>query len=537
MKIPITSFIRGSSGVLTSPTMRTEFAYSDGADKENYILATLLAARDCSIFSQELRRGIRDWASEYHFSQERHNLLRHITLRPDMHVLELGCGCGAITRQLGESGARVTAVEGSLQRARAAAARCRDLDNVSVYCSNFQDIEFPQKYDVITLIGVLEYSPQYFNSKHPVRECLAIAMDALRPHGVLIVAIENQLGLKYLCGLHEDHADIRYFGIEDRYGLGTAITFGRRELQDALHEAGLPHVVFQYPFPDYKIPKAVLTEMAFEDGTFQPQEILRQIPSRDYSGALKPAFDERLAIPVLCRNGLMRDLSHSFLVLASPDPGGIAGLFDPGLLAAVYTTDRADAYNIRTSFIAAGEAIVVKKQRLAPGAPPLAAKDVLLHHPGDETYIAGKILESEYKKSVALRDFDALDRLFSMQVDFLLKEAVIAANADNPAAAEIKPEYFDCVPSNMIIHGDRIEYVDREWTLNRPMKLGSLLLRTVDVLHALGGGCPELGRDRLIARLGRLGLEITPEILDEYDTLITDVLDQVYRDPALDSET
>ena len=58
--------------------------------------------------------------------------MRPLELHSGDKVLELGCGCGAITRFLGEIGANVVAVEGSLARARVAAERCRELTNVRV---------------------------------------------------------------------------------------------------------------------------------------------------------------------------------------------------------------------------------------------------------------------------------------------------------------------------------------------------------------------------------------------------------------------
>jgi len=537
MKTSINSFIRDRYGVFTSSAKQREFAYSDGEAREERVLTTLLATQDCSIFSDELRKNINDWVTEYHFSQERHNLLRHLKLNKDMRILELGCGCGAITRQFGESGAEVTSVEGSLQRARAAAARCRDLKNVKVYCSNFQDIEFTEKYDLVTFIGVLEYSPQYFESNDPVRECLEIATNALKPDGVLVIAIENQLGLKYFNGLREDHADILYFGIEDRYNAKTAITFGRQQLKRILLEAGLMEVDFHYPFPDYKVPKAVFTEKAFQNNAFYPEEIIRQINSRDYSGELKPAFDEKLAVPVLCRNGIMQDLSHSFLVLASRDASSIDKLYDPNMLATVYTTERASTYNVQTSFLqSGGKDIIARKRRLLSGVSLVSPKDVLTHHPQNEKYIAGLNLEAEYRKCVALRDFEGLSRLLAIQLKFLLTEAVASPDSENPVMAAIKPEYFDCIPSNLILHDDRLDYIDREWNLTKRARLGVLLLRTIDVLHNLEN-IPELSRDNLLAVLGRLGFDIVPEMVEEYNALIEDVVAQVYRGANLDSAT
>ncbi|WWL44975.1 class I SAM-dependent methyltransferase [Pseudomonas parakoreensis] len=70
-------------------------------------------------------------------------------------VLEIGAGCGAITRYLGEQGGNVLALEGSARRASIARSRTRDLPNVSVLAETFENFQVEKKFDVITLVGVL----------------------------------------------------------------------------------------------------------------------------------------------------------------------------------------------------------------------------------------------------------------------------------------------------------------------------------------------------------------------------------------------
>src|SRR5438105_15881303 len=86
------------------------FAYSDGVEVEQRIYDGLRVTQDRSTATVELRDLITDWPTEYHFSNVRHNLLRHIAFRANERVLEVGAGCGAITRLLGETGAQITAV-------------------------------------------------------------------------------------------------------------------------------------------------------------------------------------------------------------------------------------------------------------------------------------------------------------------------------------------------------------------------------------------------------------------------------------------
>src|SRR5262245_11507359 len=107
-------------------------AYTDGDQAERRFYDAVRHVGDRGTFSLELAQAITDWPSEYHFSRRRHCLVRPLGIQPGDTVLELGCGCGAITRFLGELGAEVTAVEGSPQRARIASERCRDLRTVKV---------------------------------------------------------------------------------------------------------------------------------------------------------------------------------------------------------------------------------------------------------------------------------------------------------------------------------------------------------------------------------------------------------------------
>src|SRR3546814_17264695 len=94
---------------------------------------------------------------------------------------------------------------------------------------------------------------------------------------ILIIAIENQFGLKYFNGDREDHLGTLFDGIEgySRHP-GKARTFGRVEL-DLLVKEKFEHTRFLYPYPDYKIPDCVLSDEFLKYG--RAAEIISQIPS------------------------------------------------------------------------------------------------------------------------------------------------------------------------------------------------------------------------------------------------------------------
>ncbi len=263
--------------VYTEPDRQENFDYSDGDDTENYILRTITQAADLSICSEELILAIKDWPTLYHLHPNRSNLLRPLAnLLKGRDILEIGCGCGAITRYLGELDARVLALEGSYRRASIAAERCRDLPNVRVMSDNFLHFDPDQQFDVITLIGVLEYAGIYFAGEDPFRSMLERIQRLLRPDGLLIIAIENKLGLKYWAGAPEDHTGQAYLGIGNGYGADTARTFGRSELKELLSLSGFPSQHFLYPFPDYKLPTTLITEKGIGQTGFDAHMLLME---------------------------------------------------------------------------------------------------------------------------------------------------------------------------------------------------------------------------------------------------------------------
>ncbi len=474
MKVRLDQFVEDPTTNLLVHPYYTGFEYSDGLEVENRIYQILLNAKDRSLFSAELQNAIADWPTEYHFSPLRHNLLRHFHFKETDKILELGCGCGAITRQLGESGATVVAIEGSRNRAKCAAARCMDLTNVGVYAGNFQDIALERTYDYVTMIGVFEYSPTYFFEDNPESACLEIARSALKPGGKLILAIENRLGLKYFMGLKEDHTGIPFSGIQDLYARKSVKTYGRVELKVLLERNGFCSIEFQYPFPDYKIPNVVLTEKAFDSTGFRPAEIVRQFASRDYSVSHKPLFSETLVWPVLERNHLIPDLANSFLVIARTEPHILPE--DNLLLAVKYTLNRISKYNTRTEFILKElEGIVVKKSSLRD--EPDVAVAGLIHCLSDEIYHEGVNLDGEIDRMILRDDFEGYLSCIRQWIGFIKNNGIKTINEADIYDSLALPEFIDCIPANLIITDSGISLIDREWKFMKDFTLTTLLLR------------------------------------------------------------
>ena len=230
-----------------------EFNYSDGDAAEQQLRSILQSAEDLSSLSVELAEQIVDWPTEYHLSPLRANLLRCMNLDSVSRVLELGCGCGAISRYLGEQpGIQVDAVEGSAIRAGLAAERCRDLENVCISTGNFNEMSFPEShYDLVLFVGVTEYAGRFSNrasDQEALQDLLALAKQACRTGGRIVIAIENRTGLKYMLGANEDHYGVPYVGL-DNYPQSSGIrTYTQSEWLEQIEQAGFAAKRFAYTF-------------------------------------------------------------------------------------------------------------------------------------------------------------------------------------------------------------------------------------------------------------------------------------------------
>lgn len=506
------------------------FAYSDGDEVEQRIANAVINSGDVSLFSAELRQHETDWPSIYHLSATRANLLRPVADRlQGARVLEIGAGCGAITRFLGEQGARVLALEGSARRAAIAASRCRDLGNVTVLNDRFDALPTTQKFDIVTLIGVLEYARVYTQGDDPIQETLRLARSFLADDGILIVAIENQLGLKYFAGVPEDHLGRAMASIQDQYQPGGVVTFGKKELESRLRQAGFHAAEFAVPFPDYKLPHCVVLPAGLEAGErFNAQSLAGQTATADRQLVSQPLFSLGRAFDVVGRNGLLADLANSFLAIArksagSPTFSDIA----PGVLGAQYSSDRAPAFTKQSRFVEENGTIRVQRERLCPDALPQSS--LVSQSLTDEAYITGIHWVDRLESILTKPGWNV--RQIASWLD-TWKQAFAALLPASPAPAslqmdtEVPGSVVDAIPRNLIVGPDgRYTFFDLEWSLKAPITFGYLAFRAIKLsLGSLTGvAVPEDLRVLHVPMLIRA-------VLREHGLIITATQVQSYLD-------
>ena len=168
--------------------------YSDG-DIEDELLEIVKSTNDYSaILANDSR-----WPILYHLSPIRQNIINWYPFKKDASCLEIGGGCGAITGALCDSLNEVKVVELSKRRATINFERHKDYDNLEIFVANLNDIEFEEKFDYITLNGVLEYAGSFTKTDEPYKDFLKQIKKYLKPDGKLIIAIEKPLWIKVFC--------------------------------------------------------------------------------------------------------------------------------------------------------------------------------------------------------------------------------------------------------------------------------------------------------------------------------------------------
>ena len=492
-----------------------EFSYSDGSEVEARLLETIKGAEDRSLFSTELKNAIVDWPSRYHLSVARANLLRPFAEVLSSRVLEVGAGCGAITRFLGELGADVVAIEGSPLRATMARERTLDLPNVTVVCDRVQNFSVRKKFDVITLIGVLEYARMYMESgEQPEVRLLSHLRSLLKPNGVLLIAIENQLGMKYFAGAEEDHLGVEFFGVNDLYSAKSAATFGKAELTNIMEAAAFPSHQFYLPFPDYKLPSTVFApEAILRRHNFDPRALISESCRLDHQNPTEYVFSLEKAWGVLSRNGLVTEHANSFLAVASQTPEGLAKLGQPEAVAWHYAVERHPAFTKQAMFSVSQDGVTVRRRPLSD----IAAPDVPLECKiNDERYVQGATLWAELVDIVNRPGWTSKDiaNWAREWIDFVGASAGVQQFASESVSTLVDGKLFDATPFNLVrdTHGN-LSLIDQEWSLRHKIEFGYLVFRglfngmiRITSMAEPGSGTPrDVGR-LLLAVFQQLGI-------------------------------
>ena len=293
---------------------RGDDQYSDG-DIEEKILQIVQEGKSLEA------SGDRSFSVWYHLSQVRENILSWYPVRGGASGLEIGAGPGAITSLLCGRCRSVTSVELSQRRARINYERNRERDNLAIMVGNLNDMVFPEKFDYVILNGVFEYAGSFTEGEDPYGTFLKRCAGYLKEDGLLLIAIENRLGLKYFAGAPEDHTENYMEGLKNYPDNPSVHTFSKKEWEELCDRCSLPYRKFYYPYPDYKFPNEIFTGQTLRADGFSRN-------AWNFNPRRLELFDEQEMGRTLCQEGVMETFMNSFLIEAGSGKAQEAGSGD-----------------------------------------------------------------------------------------------------------------------------------------------------------------------------------------------------------------
>lgn len=480
--------------------------YSDGA-VEGELYEGFKSSPDYGIVTKN--RKFASWAYKYHLSPVRENLLKWYPFNPEGSVLEVGAGCGALTGLLCSKLKKVTALEPSYKRALVTVQRHSNNSNLEVVVGGVQDFESEQRYDYITVIGVLEYAGTFYGGKNPFESFLSKLRGMLNPNGELILAIENKIGLKYLCGAPEDHTG-RIFDSIYSYPYSSKVqTFSKKELTDLLHAAGFYSLKWYYPVPDYKMPQEVLSE---EISPSDLDSIWNLFPARAVGNPRKEILSEKRLGKTLAQAGLFGEFANSFLVVARTEQ--IEENFKCLRFVGANQVRKPQYQTYIEICQKNQEKIVIRKAQASKAKPfihEIAKREVLansllagkaevvtgrldgsslyypyIDHPSLDDLIAEAIENGDPSFGKSLIE-DYRHFLYSLPLETCIPDKFMREFAIKPGMGTkpvncLQKALLDCIPRNIRVSKEKWYIIDNEWTYDFPLPIDYLIFRGIITL-------------------------------------------------------
>lgn len=239
------------------------------------------------------------WELLYHFSKLRENLLEWYAFEKDAAVIELGAGCGALSVFLAENVRKVLCCEEAENEFEILEERCRKYENIETYASAYPPEG--KKADYIIVYGS-------FLVRHSLAEVLEQCRRMEQENTVLILAVDNRMGLRCWNGVPEAETGQTFEGLMDYPDEERKYTYSKKEIEKELEVAGKTKLQFYYPMPDYRIPMTI-----YSDSCLPESGQIRNVTA-SYDRERLELFREEPVYDTLCQDGMFSYFANSFLV-------------------------------------------------------------------------------------------------------------------------------------------------------------------------------------------------------------------------------
>lgn len=239
-------------------------------------------------------------------SNFRLNILNWYEFKNKKNVLEIGNSYGILTNYLSSIFGNVVNIDYNKQRAENISKKIKDLENVEIIVGKLKNIEFKCKFDYILVCSdQVEYSKIYDGS---LTEYISFLKNLLNDDGIIIIAIDNKFGVKYISGGKDLSRNVIGNSFLSSSGKKNPF-YSRNKLVKIFEECNFDNYKFYYPLPDYRIPSVIFTD------DFLPQKNDgKLLYALNYSDDSLVIYNENNFIRQLSNDGYFKDFTNSYIV-------------------------------------------------------------------------------------------------------------------------------------------------------------------------------------------------------------------------------
>ncbi|MDO4267652.1 MAG: glycosyltransferase [Eubacteriales bacterium] len=256
----------------------------------------------------------------YALSGQRETLLEWYDFRPQARLLQVGADYGTMTGLFRTSVAEVTVADPDADALKTVELRFPGAANVRLEQASLPELarraaEQGEEglYDYVVFAGTLEA---------PFEENIRAAKALLKRDGVLMAAVSNTLGIKYLAGSQEEEYSLT-----------------KNQLTELLGRDG-GALRFYYPMPDYRTPVSIYSDRYLP----KKGDLTRVTPAYDYPPL--HMIDQGEKFDQACEAGVFPLYANSYLVFWSREASGLEASGERIFMK--YNKTRRENFQIRT---------------------------------------------------------------------------------------------------------------------------------------------------------------------------------------------
>lgn len=424
------------------------------------LLTQLGSMPDLGVTSDEIFLAMTSPWRKSVLSSRRSVLLAGVSLEPGDAVVEIGPAAGALTRWLLERGIEVVAVCGSELEEELTLARCSRLGGLTIHDGPLDAIEREGGFAAVIATGPYSAS---LPTPVSVEQVVAAADGLLADDGVLVVCVDNAVGLDRICAV-VDGDGRQFLGLDHEPSEGSR---HHRASLDALIGATGLTVEWSGCYPHHHRPSAVVSADAYrlpDAVDFIDQVVRRPVDLGPGSALLA---DTRTAHRQFVGAGIGLEVAPSLVAIARR-----AAVAPDGVLVRSVGAERLRRW-ARDTVVAEEESGRVVRRRRIVSDDAVLTRAWLSQDDIDAEYLIGPNLEQVLVAALDAGDVATFEHWLFRWHEVVTATAMSVSDdaGSNPflpagSTAALPPTYLDIVPDNFSVQGDDLILIDEEWSVD-----------------------------------------------------------------------